>query len=100
MESRKFLFCSLDSPLIGDLAWQIRNEGHEVKWYIEAKAERDIADGFVPKSEDWRADVDWADVIVFDDIWVGSDVGTGELAQELRADGHAVIGGTPNTDRL
>jgi len=99
MESRKFLFCSLDSPLIGDLAWQIRTEGHEVRWYIEAEAERDIADGFVPKSEDWEADVDWADVIVFDDIWVGNEVGTGEIAQELRAAGHAVVGGTPNTDQ-
>jgi len=41
-----------------------------------------------------------ADVVVFDDIWVGSDVGTGELARELRAEGTAVVGGTPNTDRL
>jgi phosphoribosylamine--glycine ligase len=99
MESRKFLFCSLDAPLIGDLAWQIRKEGHDVKWYIESKAERDIADGFVSKSEDWEADVDWADVIIFDDIWVGNEVGTGEIAQELRAEGHAVVGGTPTTDQ-
>ncbi|MFW6376709.1 MAG: phosphoribosylamine--glycine ligase [archaeon] len=99
MDSRRFLFCSLDSPLIGDLAWQIRKEGHEVRWYIEAEAERDIADGFVPKSEDWEADVDWADVIVFDDIWVGNEVGTGKIARELREEGHAVVGGTPNTDQ-
>ncbi|MFT4964206.1 MAG: phosphoribosylamine--glycine ligase, partial [Halobacteriales archaeon] len=96
MVSRTFLFCSLDSPLIGDLAWQIRTEGHEVKWYIDAEDERDIADGFVPKSEDWGADVDWADVIVFDDIWVNDEVGTGRIAQELREEGHAVVGGTPN----
>ncbi|MFQ3293147.1 MAG: phosphoribosylamine--glycine ligase [Natrialbaceae archaeon] len=99
MVSRTFLFCSLDSPLIGDLAWQIRTEGHEVKWYIDAEDERDIADGFVPKSEDWGADVDWADVIVFDDIWVNDEVGTGRIAQELREEGHAVVGGTPNTDQ-
>ena len=100
MDTRRFLFVSLDAALIGDLAWQIRREGHEVRYYIEAESDREIADGFVPKTDDWRTEVDWADVIVFDDIWVGPEVGTGELAQELRADGMAVVGGTPNTDRL
>ena len=53
MEKRKFLFVSL-SALIGDIAWQISKEGHEVRYYIEAQKERDIADGFVPKSTDWE----------------------------------------------
>lgn len=100
MDQRKFLFCSLDAALIGDVAWQVHEEGHAVKYYIEAAADREIADGFVPKVDNWRDEVDWADVIVFDDIWVGSDLGTGEIAEELRDDGHAVIGGSPNTDLL
>jgi phosphoribosylamine--glycine ligase len=100
MDTHNFLFCSLDAALVGDLAWQVHREGHDVKYYIEAASDREIADGFVPKTEDWRAEVDWADVVVFDDIWIGSEVGTGALAEELRADGTAVIGGTPNTDRL
>ena len=100
MDSKRFLFCSLDAALISDVAWQVHREGHDVKYYIEAERDREIADGFVPKTDDWRAEVDWADVIVFDDIWVGSEVGTGAIARELRADGHAVVGGTPNTDRL
>jgi phosphoribosylamine--glycine ligase len=100
MDPKRFLFCSLDAALIADLAWQIHREGHEVKYYIEAESDRDIGDGFVPKTDDWRAELDWADVIVFDDIWVGDEVGTGALAADLRADGHAVVGGTPNTDRL
>jgi hypothetical protein len=94
MSSRKFLFVSW-SGLIGDIAWQIHKEGHEVRYFIEAVKERDIADGFVPKSEDWKADVDWADVIVFDDT-----LGQGKLAHELRAKGKLVIGGTEYTDRL
>jgi len=94
MSSRKFLFVSW-SGLIGDIAWQIHKEGHEVRYFIEAVKERDIADGFVPKSEDWKVDVDWADVIVFDDT-----LGQGKLAQELRAKGKLVIGGTEYTDRL
>ncbi len=95
-----FLFVSLDAALIGDIAWHVHAEGHDVKYYIEAERDKEIADGFVPKTDDWRGEVDWADVIIFDDIWVGDDVGTGEIAETLRADGHAVIGGTPRTDRL
>ncbi|MDS0222522.1 phosphoribosylamine--glycine ligase [Haloarcula sp. S1AR25-5A] len=95
-----FLFCSLDAALIGDIAWQVSREGHDVRYYIEADSDQEIANGFVPKTDDWRGDLDWADVVVFDDIWVGSDIGTGEIAQDLRAEGHAVVGGTPNTDTL
>ena len=94
MEKKKFLFVSLSS-LIGDIAWQVLKEGHEVRYYIEAQKERDIADGFVPKSSNWEADADWADLIVFDDT-----LGQGEKAQRLRAEGKKVIGGTAYTDRL
>jgi hypothetical protein len=36
MEKRKFLFVSL-SGLIGDIAWQVLKEGHDVRYYIEAE---------------------------------------------------------------
>lgn len=94
MDAKKFLFISLDG-LISDIAWQTLKEGHEVRYYIDNEEERDIADGFVPKSEKWQNDVDWADVIVFDDV-----LGQGALAQQLRKDGKKVVGGTPYTDRL
>ena len=95
-----FLFASLDEPLIGDLAWQVHREGHDVRWYIASETEAEIGDGFVPKTDDWEAELDWADVVVFDDIWVDGEIGVGEIARDLRADGHAVVGGTPLTDRL
>ncbi len=90
----KFLFVSKDA-LISDIAWQVVKEGHEVKYFIENKSEDDIANGFVPKTKDWRGDVDWAEVIIFDDV-----LGHGSLADELRKKGKKVIGGTPYTDRL
>jgi phosphoribosylamine--glycine ligase len=93
-KKRKFLFVSL-SGLVGDIAWQVLKEGHEVRYFIADEEEKDIADGFVPKSDDWEKDVDWADVIVFDDT-----LGQGEKAVALRARGKAVVGGTPYTDRL
>src|SRR6202163_3578892 len=94
MDKRKFLFVSL-SGLIGDIAWQVLKEGHDVRYYIEAEKERDIADGFVPKSKDWEKDAKWADIVVFDDT-----LGQGARAQALRASGKPVIGGTPYADRL
>ncbi len=94
MDKRKFLFVSL-SGLIGDIAWQVLKEGHDVRYYIEAEKERDIADGFVPKSKDWERDTKWADIVVFDDT-----LGQGARAKALRDAGKPVIGGTEYTDRL
>src|SRR5260370_39557469 len=94
MEQRKFLFVSL-SGLIGDIAWQVLKEGHDVRYFIAAEKERDIADGFVPKSLDWEKDLEWSDIVVFDDT-----LGQGAKAQALRASARPVIGGTPYADRL
>lgn len=94
MEKKKFLFVSIDA-LIGDIAWQTVKEGHDVKYFIEDSTQKDIADGFVPKSENWKKDVDWADVIVFDDV-----LGQGTKAKKLRDSGKLVIGGTPYSDML
>ena len=93
MAQPRFLFVSL-TGLITDIAWQVAKEGHGVKYYIRAEHERDIGDGFVPKVDDWKAHVDWADVIVFD------DVGFGATCEELRQRGKAVVGGTTYGDRL
>src|ERR1700719_2630707 len=94
MDKKNFLFVSL-TGLISDIAWQVSKEGHEVRYFIGDKKERDIADGFVAKSKDWEKDKEWADIIVFDDT-----LGQGEKAQALRAEGKKVIGGTAYGDRL
>jgi len=94
VEPKKFLFVSIDA-LIADIAWQVVKEGHDVRLFIESAGERDIADGFVPKTDDWERDVAWADVVVFDDV-----LGQGTKAARVRATGKFVVGGTPYTDRL
>ena len=94
MSSKNFLFVSL-SGLIGDIAWQIQKEGHKVRYYIDNEKERDLCDGFVPKTDNWEKDVDWADIIVFDDT-----LGQGTKAKALRNRGKLVVGGTPYTDQL
>jgi len=90
---KKFLFVSREG-LIGDLAWQIKKEGHEVRYFIEDKNEKDVCDGFVDKADNWEELKNWADVIVFDDINFGS------IAEKLRKEGKLVIGGSVYTDKL
>ena len=87
----KFLFVSWEA-LSGDLAWKIKNEGHEVKCYI--KNVTDEYDGILEKVPEWEPLADWADVIVFD------DVGFGKEADQLRKKGKVVIGGSVYTDKL
>ena len=100
MEKRKkklgklnFLFVSIQG-LIGDLAWKVTQEGHNARYYIKESFEKNVCDGFVQKVTAWREHVDWADVIVFDDI------GNGSIPQTLRRKGKLVVGGTSYTDRL
>ncbi|MBN2112240.1 phosphoribosylamine--glycine ligase [Candidatus Woesearchaeota archaeon] len=91
---KKFLFVTIDS-LIADIAWRIRKEGHHVKYYVECKDDKEVGAGFVEMVDDWKQWVEWADIIVFDDV-----LGQGKKAEELRKQGKLVVGGTEYTDRL
>jgi phosphoribosylamine--glycine ligase len=95
MAGKKFLFVSYDG-LIADIAWETVKEQQDVRFWIKDPEEQEIADGFVPRaSKDWKKDVEWADVVVFDDV-----LGMGAMAQEVRKAGKLVVGGSPYTDRL
>src|SRR6185295_9588487 len=76
------------------LAYQVLKEGNEVKYHIQSKSEKNVADGFVEKVENWEDWKDWADVIVFDDCEFGN------LPERLRKEGKLVVGGTTYVDRL
>lgn len=89
----KFLFVSTFGGT-SDLAWRLKKEGAEARMWIEEKSQREVGDGFVEKVDAWKPHVDWADVVVFD------DVGFGTTCEELRKAGKAVVGGTEYTDRL
>ena len=88
MEKKKFLFVSYDA-LISDIAWEVAKEGNDVKYWIRDETSKDVADGFVPKTNNWEKEVSWADIIVFDDV-----LGMGTWAADLRSKGKIVIGGT------
>src|SRR6185437_3750127 len=90
---KNILFLSLEA-CAGDLAYRLKQEGYAVKWFVQSKADRILYDGFLDKVEEWEPHKDWADLIVID------DVGFGSLADRLRKEGKAVIGGSAYTDRL
>lgn len=94
MDKKKFLFVSYDA-LISDIAWQVLKEGHDAKYWIRDDDSKDVADGFVPKVNNWEKEINWADIIVFDDV-----LGMGEWAADVRKKGKLAIGGTPYTDKL
>jgi len=95
MGGRNFLFVSLDG-LIGDIAWRVQQRGNDVRYAItDDEFSDDVCDGIVPKTDDWRADVNWADIVVMDDSF-----GLGRKAGWVRDQGVPVIGGTELTDRL
>ena len=91
---KNFLFVTLIN-LACDVAWQIKKEGHNVKYYTKDKDEKDLAEGFFEMVDDWEKEVEWADVIIFDDV-----EGQGTKAKKLREKGKLVIGGTLYTDQL
>ena len=90
---KKFLIVSQES-LSGDLSWQIKKEGHEVKIFIKAEEDKDVYDGFLEKVDEWQKHIDWADIIVFD------DTGFGETADKFRKEGKLVVGSSVYTDKL
>ncbi|MBI4147749.1 phosphoribosylamine--glycine ligase [Candidatus Woesearchaeota archaeon] len=92
-DKRKFLFVSWES-LSGDIAWQVKKEGHEVKVFIKREEDADVYEGVLDRVDDWQKHVDWADVIVFD------DTNFGEKADKLRKQGKFVVGGGTYTDKL
>ena len=89
-----YLIVSYDA-LATDIAWQLVKEGHLVKYFIQNEKCKDIGDGFVEKTDDWRNEIDWAEVVIFDDV-----LGHGTWADELRKQGKLVVGGSPYTDML
>ena len=44
---------------LGDLYLRLAAAGHEVRVYVDRADARDIFDGMVEKTPDWRNDLEW-----------------------------------------
>ncbi len=90
---KNILFLSFEA-CAGDLAWRIKQEGYSVKWFVQSKADRELYDGFLDKVDEWEPHKEWADLFIVDDVSFGG------IADRLRKEGKAVVGGSTYTDRL
>lgn len=94
--SPRVLFIS-GELIAGDVARRLQDEGCSVKLQVDHPEQGKCLDGFVEKTQDWRAELDWVGkdgLIVFDDI------GYGKIQDELRSQGYRVFGGSAGGDRL
>lgn len=83
--------------IVGDLALQLQREGNAVRMFVDCPTQKECLNGFVPKTSNWEAELDWVSkegLIVFD------DVGYGETQDRLRREGYRVVGGSAGGDRL
>lgn len=92
----RILFIS--GELIGSaLCKKLVDEGNDVKLYIQGDDWKKCLDGIVPKSDNWRSELDWVGkdgLIVFDDVIFGDE------QDRLRELGYKVMGGSAKGDLL
>jgi phosphoribosylamine--glycine ligase len=87
---------------LGSLYQTLLREGHEVRVAVSEPLAQGTMAGLVPRSADWRADLEWLRraaepaIVLFESV----SEGFGALQDELRRDGHVVIGGSAFGDRL
>jgi phosphoribosylamine--glycine ligase len=87
---------------LGSLYMALLREGHEVRVAVSEPLAQGTMAGLVPRSEDWRADLAWLrdggepGIVLFESV----SEGFGALQDELRREGHVVIGGSAFGDRL
>jgi phosphoribosylamine--glycine ligase len=90
------LFIS-NNGLGSNIAYLLKNEGHNVKLFIKNKQDRNNLDNLVDKVNSWRKELKWVGkdgLIVFD------DVGWGKIQDSLRKKGYKVFGGSLLGDKL
>lgn len=88
----------LSQSLIGaDLVIRLKNEGHDIKVFIDSELQSECLNGMVEKAEDWKNELCWVGkegLIVFDDVKYGA------IQDQLRQDGFSVVGGSTESDKL
>jgi phosphoribosylamine--glycine ligase len=79
------------------LCFRFAREAHQVCVLIEDDSLSSVLDGIVQKVKSLEAGLEW---LGKDGLVVIDCVGYGQLQDDLRADGYAVVGGSAGGDRL
>jgi phosphoribosylamine---glycine ligase len=89
-----------DDNSLGDLYRQLMAAGHEVKVFISDAEHRSVLGNLIEQVADWRAALPWIREAGPNGILLFETAHCGELQDELRREGYAVIGGSAYGDRL
>jgi phosphoribosylamine--glycine ligase len=87
---------------LGALYLRLAADGHDVKLSVSWEKAQGTLAGMVPRTEDWRAELDWIrtagdeGIILFEAV----SEGFGARQDDLRREGFHVIGGSAFGDRL
>jgi phosphoribosylamine--glycine ligase len=92
----RILFISEDL-VAGNLAYVLKNEGHQVKLYIHDKKRRDDFNNMVTKTNCWEEELKW---IGKDGLIVFDGCGFGHIQNELRKKGFSVVGSSELGSKL
>lgn len=86
-----------ESNDLGDLYRRLRNDGHDVRVFVEDEGSRKVLEGVIERTADWRRDLGW---VGKDGLVVFEKATGGEEMDALRRDGFQVIGCGAFGDRL
>lgn len=85
---------------LGSLYLRLLGEGHEVRVSVSEPLAQGTMAGMVPRTADWRSELDWVREAGLDGVILFEAVGFGALQDQLRRSGYNVIGGSALGDRL
>lgn len=85
---------------LSELYLRLVAEGHEVKVFIGNPLCKNIMNGFIEKTDDWKAELSWIRAARQQGVILFENVAQGALQDRLRAGGFHVIGGSAFGDRL
>src|SRR5665213_2072228 len=87
---------------LGSLYLRLQREGHEVRVAVSEPLAQGTLANMVPRTEDWRGELDWVREAGEDGIILFEAVseGLGAIQDSLRGEGFNVIGGSAFGDRL
>lgn len=85
---------------LADMYARLLAAGHEVRVYVEDEEARDIFEGMLPFTSDWKSELPWIREAGRDGILIFEGIGWGETQDRLRGEGYNVIGGGALGDRL
>ncbi len=85
---------------LGDMYLRLAARGHSVKVCVTDERSRDVMQGMLAFTDDWRRELDWIRDGGADGVILFETASDGEAQDELRRDGFSVIGGSSLGDRL